>query len=194
MRLGISIPDELHRRLDPLKQYINVSQICREAIEERIRCYEKALASGSDKDIALAMEEAWKEELKMREIVDVNWGRLGSEDVRPWVTAAGLRDWNYLHHRQGIIDKQGRSRWEVPPCPQSKGQRPSRTGGLNYKGGFSNKMNIFMTGSMSVEVLMERLRNESTCQYGWHTPTQRGTLFARSGSAGPAAEEDLGLQ
>ena len=115
MRLGISIPDELHRRLDPLKQYINVSQICREAIEERIRCYEKALASGSDKDIALAMEEAWKEELKMREIVDVDWGRLGSEDVRPWVTAAGLRDWNYLHHRQGIIDKQGRSRWEVPP-------------------------------------------------------------------------------
>ena len=45
MRIGINIPNELHRRLEPLKQHINISQICREAIEERIGCYEKALAS-----------------------------------------------------------------------------------------------------------------------------------------------------
>ena len=42
--VGVNIPNGLHRRLEPLKQYINVSQICRDAIEERIRCYEKALA------------------------------------------------------------------------------------------------------------------------------------------------------
>ena len=117
MRLGISIPNELHRRLEPLKQYINVSQICREAIEERMGCYERALASRSDQDIVSAMEEAWKEELKMRDIVDVDWGRLGREDARLWVTAARLRDWNYLHHRQDIIEKQGRPRWDVPTPP-----------------------------------------------------------------------------
>ena len=115
MRLGISIPNELHRRLGPLKQYINVSQICREAIEDRIRCYEKALASRSDQDVVSAMERTWKEEMKMRAIVEVDWGMSGCEDARPWVTSARLPDWNYLHHRQDIIRKQERPRWEVPP-------------------------------------------------------------------------------
>ena len=115
MRLGINIPNELHRRLEPLKQYINVSQICREAIEDRIRCYEKALASRSDQGIVSAIEEAWKEELKMRAIVEIDWGMLGCEDAEAWVTRARVHDWAYLQHRQDIIRNQGRPRWEVPP-------------------------------------------------------------------------------
>ena len=117
MRLGINIPNELHRRLEPLKQYINVSQICRDAIEDRIACYEKALANWSDQDIVSAMERVWKEEMEMRDIVDVDWERLGLKDAKQWVTAARLRDWNYLHHRQAIIEKQGRPRWDLPTPP-----------------------------------------------------------------------------
>lgn len=115
MRLGISIPNELHSRLEPLKQYINVSQICREAIEERIRCYERALASRSDQDIALALQQVWEEELKMRAIVEVDWGMLGCGDAKSWVNAARLPDWEYLHHRQGVIERQGRPRWDILP-------------------------------------------------------------------------------
>ena len=113
MRLGISIPNELHRRLEPLKQYINVSQVCREAIEDRIRCYEYALASGSDQDIVSAMERTWNEELKMRAVIEVDWRMLGCEDAKSWVTAAQLPDWNYLHDCEDAIRKQGRQRWEV---------------------------------------------------------------------------------
>ena len=115
MRLGISIPNELHRRLEPLKQYVNVSQICREAIEDRVRCYEKALASQNEQDVVLALEMAWKEELEMIAVIEVDWGMSGCGDARPWVTAARLPDWDYLHHRQDIIQKQGRPRWNVPP-------------------------------------------------------------------------------
>ena len=122
MRLGISIPNELHRRLEPLKHYINVSQICREAIEERIGCYERALASRSDQDVVSAMDRAWKEELEMRAIVEFDCGTLGCEDAKSWVTAARLPDWNYLHHRQDVILKQDRPRWEVPP-PYLKGAK-----------------------------------------------------------------------
>ena len=122
VRLGISIPNELHRRLEPLKRFINVSQICREAIEERIRCYEKALASRCDQDVVSAMERIWMEELEMRAIIELDGGTLGCEDAKSWVTAAGLPDWNYLHHRQDIIYKQGRPRWEVPP-PYVKGAK-----------------------------------------------------------------------
>ena len=114
MRIGINIPNELHRRLEPLKQYINVSLICREAIEDRMGCYEKALASCRNQDVVRAIERAWKEERKMRAIVEVDWGMLGCEDAKSWVTVAQLKDWDYLHHRQDIIQRQGRPRWEVP--------------------------------------------------------------------------------
>ena len=113
MRLGINIPNELHRRLEPLKQYINVSQICREAIDDRITCYEKALASRGDQDVVSAMERAWNEELKMRAVIEVDWRMLGCEDAKSWVTAARLPDWNYLHDCEDAIRKQGRQRWEV---------------------------------------------------------------------------------
>ena len=115
MRIGINIPNELHRRLKPLKQNINVSQICREAIEDRIRCYEKALAIGSNWNIVQVIERAWEEERNMRAIVEVDWGMLGCEDAESWVTVAQLNDWDYLHHRQVVIRRQERPRWEVPP-------------------------------------------------------------------------------
>ena len=124
MRIGVNIPNGLHRRLEPLKQYINVSQICRDAIEERIRCYEKALASRSGQDIARSIERVWEEERKMRAIVEVDWGMLGCADAKSWVTAAQLKDWEYLHHCQDVIQRQGRPRWEVPP-PYLEGVRTS---------------------------------------------------------------------
>ena len=115
MRIGINIPNELHRRLEPLRQHINISQICREAIEERLGCYEKALASRGDQDVAQAIERTWGEERRMRDIIKVDWGMLGCQDAKSWVTVAQLKHWDYLHHRQDIIRKQGRPPWEVPP-------------------------------------------------------------------------------
>lgn len=115
MRLGINIPNDLHRRLVPLKQHVNVSQICREAIEHRIRPYEKALASRSNEDVAKAIERVWEEERSMRKIVEVDWGTLGYKDAKCWIEKARLKDWDYLHHRQEVIERQGRPRWDSPP-------------------------------------------------------------------------------
>ena len=120
MRIGINISSRLHRRLEPLKQHINVSQICREAVEERIRCYERALVSRDDADIVQAMARVWNEEREMRDIVDVDWGMLGCEDAKSWVTEARLKDWDYLHHRQEVIQRQGRPPTDLPP-PHLKG-------------------------------------------------------------------------
>ena len=117
MRIGINIPRDLHQRMEPFKQYINISQICREAIEHRIRYYERALAIRSDEDVLEAIERAWEEERKMRDIIEVDWGMLGCQDAKSWVEAAELKDWYYLHHRQEVIDRQRRPRWVVPPPP-----------------------------------------------------------------------------
>ena len=51
----------------------------------------------------------------MRAIIEVDWGMLGCEDAYSWVNAARLKDWDYLHHRQDVIGRQGRPPWQVPP-------------------------------------------------------------------------------
>ena len=51
-RIGVNIPNELIKRLEPLKPEMNVSQICREAITRHLEAYERArsgLGSGECK-------------------------------------------------------------------------------------------------------------------------------------------------
>ena len=134
MRIGINIPNELHRRLEPLKGNINVSQICRDAIQDRIRCYEKALVIRSNMNIVQAIERVWVEERNMRAIVEVDWGMLGCEDAESWVTVARLKDWDYLHRLQDVIRRQERPRWEVPP-PHLEGVKTyhERMAELDYR-------------------------------------------------------------
>ena len=115
MRIGVNIPNELHRRLEPFKAYINVSQVCRDALEDRIRCYERVSEIGSNQNIVEAIERVWEEERNWRAIVEVDWGTLGTEDAESWAEAAELEQWRHLHHRQEVIHNQGRPRTDVPP-------------------------------------------------------------------------------
>ena len=48
MRIGINIPNELHRRMEPLKETMNVSQLCRDAITNHLEKYETAIANLQD--------------------------------------------------------------------------------------------------------------------------------------------------
>ena len=115
MRIGINIPNELHRRMEPLKPYINISHICREAIEDRITSYEKAMETVDDSGVSQAIGRAWEEERKMRDVLNVDWWALGCEDAQAWAASGKLQDWKHLHHRQDMIRSQERPAWEVPP-------------------------------------------------------------------------------
>ena len=41
-RISISIPDKLMARLEPIKDSINISRLCREALDQRINAFERA--------------------------------------------------------------------------------------------------------------------------------------------------------
>ena len=45
-RISISIPDKLMAKLEPIKDGINISQMCREALERRVAAFERA--AGND--------------------------------------------------------------------------------------------------------------------------------------------------
>ena len=44
----------------------------------------------------------------------IDWELLGIEDARLWVQLAKLEDFEYLIHRLEVLEKQGRSPYEVP--------------------------------------------------------------------------------
>lgn len=115
MRIGVNIPDELMQRLEPLKPDLNISQVCRDALEAKASSHERMLASMDDEGVAAAVQRVWEQEKKFRSVNDVDWMTLAHADAKDWVELADRKDWEHLHHRQEVIRRQGRPAWEVPP-------------------------------------------------------------------------------
>ena len=74
MRIGLNIPDDLLTRLEPLKPSINVSQICREAIEAYVDSYERASMKIEEDGTLEEAERIWRQE----ESRVVDWEELGN--------------------------------------------------------------------------------------------------------------------
>lgn len=118
MRIGINVPDDLLRRLEPLKAVTNISQICRDAIKAHVEAYERA-KTRAKQDRINAIAERLGNKLVPQE---VDWELLGIEDARLWVQLARLEDFEYLLHRLEVLERQGRSPYEVP-IPRVQGVR-----------------------------------------------------------------------
>ena len=111
MRIGVNIPEDLYQRLKPLKETVNTSQVCREAIEAYVNDYERALSRNE----ADGMDDVVDRLLGEEEQSEVDWEELGWNDAAAWVRAADLPTFEYLFHRLDVLKRQGRPSWEVPP-------------------------------------------------------------------------------
>ena len=97
-RISISIPDRLMARLEPVKESINISQLCREALERRIATFERAaVQSGHELDTASLVE-------RLRDERALDGGRfeeLGRSNAAGWMTTA-----SYLEFRVVAEDRR----------------------------------------------------------------------------------------
>ena len=109
MRIGINIPDELLKKMEPLKNVTNVSQICRNSIKTYVEAFERAKAR-IEKDGITRVAERLSNEL-VPPVVD--WELLGIEDARMWVQLAKVDDFQCILERLEVLEKQGRSPDEV---------------------------------------------------------------------------------
>ncbi|MCY4530350.1 MAG: hypothetical protein OXD46_15125 [Chloroflexi bacterium] len=118
MRIGVNIPNDLYRRMEPIKHTINVSQLCREALEAHVEDYERARARLESDDISETTNRLFREE----EHMTVDWKELGWTDAKEWVEAVDKVNFEHLFHRVDILKKQGRPTWIVPPpgAPEAK--------------------------------------------------------------------------
>ena len=110
MRIGINIPDELMRRLEPLKPELNISQVCREALEAKAESYELMLRMMDDESTKTAVDLVWGQEQQHRQALEIDWEILGYEDAKSWANAATWEDWEYRNRRRDSVWMHGRRR------------------------------------------------------------------------------------
>ncbi len=118
MRIGINVPDDLLKRMEPLKTVTNVSQICRDAIKTHVEAYERAMTRAKEDGMNTIVERLGN----MLVPQEVDWELLGIEDAKIWVRLAKLEDFEYLSHRLEVLERQGGSPYEVP-IPRVQGDK-----------------------------------------------------------------------
>ena len=110
MRIGINVPNDLLNRVKALQPPVNISQVCREALENHATGLQRvedwiSHDGGIDEEVRrLAADyEQWG--------VEPDWPRLGWDDAREWLKGVTserwthfLRDWEFLESRGGQLD------------------------------------------------------------------------------------------
>ena len=103
MRIGVNIPGELINRIEPLRPMLNVSRICREAIETYARNCDRA-ARLDEVDL---MEAETERLLGQERLVNVDWEDMGYQDGKAWTHASDLEDFEDAFHNFAISQRNG---------------------------------------------------------------------------------------
>ena len=84
-RISISLPDSLMAKLEPIKDEINISQLCREALEQRVAAYQRAASrNGNDLDFDALVHRLRGE----RDKFGGKFEQLGKSNAAVWLTVA----------------------------------------------------------------------------------------------------------
>ena len=84
-RISISIPDRLISRLEPIKNGINLSQICREALEQRVAAFERSAERNGQ---ALDLEGLVARLREERDLFGGKFEQLGGDNAAAWLATA----------------------------------------------------------------------------------------------------------
>ena len=105
MRIGVNVPDDLLKQMEPINHMTNLSQVCREAIKDRVDAYERARARADREGMQEVAARLWQEYSEQA----VGWETVGYEDAKMWVQLASVTDFEHLFHNLKIDKRQGRS-------------------------------------------------------------------------------------
>ena len=86
-RISISVPDELMARMNPVKDGLNISQLCRDAIERRVSAYE---ATANHRDEELDLEGLILRLREERELAEGKFQKLGKKNAAAWLRTASF--------------------------------------------------------------------------------------------------------
>ena len=121
VRIGINIPNELMKRLEPLKPELNISQVCRDALTAKAESHERMLARLDDDGIKAAVNRIWEHEEEFLAAIEFDGENLGYEDAASWVKAASPDDWDYVLEDLDDLKERNLPYWRALPPPRVEG-------------------------------------------------------------------------
>lgn len=105
-RISVSVPEELLARLEPVKDRINVSQVCRDALERQIQTLERAATVEADTlDLEALIERIRQERL----LVEGRFEELGRHNAETWMVTAPYLELKAVTETNGAV-QMGRYR------------------------------------------------------------------------------------
>lgn len=146
MRIGVNVPDDLLKRMEPLKTVTNVSQICRDAIKTHVEAYERAMTRAKEDGMNTIAEKLGNLLVPQ----EVDWELLGIEDAKIWVQLAKLEDFEYLLDKLEALERHGRSPYEVT-IPRVQGVKFFEERANDYNEWFDRRIEADPIGDPYIE-------------------------------------------
>ena len=99
-RISVSVPEELLARLEPVKEQIDVRQVCRDALERRIQAFERASTVKADSLDLEALIERLRDE---RGLVEGRFEELGRHNAETWLGTAAYLELKAVNETNGAL-------------------------------------------------------------------------------------------
>lgn len=100
-RISISLTEGLMKRMEPVKDKINISQVCREALEGRVATFERANGRHGGKLDVQRLIGRLREE---RALVEGKWERLAVRNASIWLDTASYEELRGVAEDRGSLN------------------------------------------------------------------------------------------
>ena len=91
MRLGINIPREIYDQIKESRPEVNLSQVCREALEQRISLGERAIARVAEDGMEGEVTRLAQSVRNL--LMEPDWAGYAREDARDWLRVVSKEEW-----------------------------------------------------------------------------------------------------
>ena len=111
MRIGINVPDELLQKVKGTQPPVNVSQVCRDALERYVEVSDRAraqtVADGVDEHVIRLAKSV------QTPMIEPDWEACALDDARDWVRATNPESWPQFMHQCEVLRRQKRDEAEM---------------------------------------------------------------------------------
>ena len=111
MRIGINVPDGLMHQIKGIRPEVNVSQVCREALQHRVHVAKIAASRAHDDGVEVQVERL--SDLISRPPNEPNWLAYAIEDAAEWVRVVTPEAWEQFIYQADFLRRQGRDEIEM---------------------------------------------------------------------------------
>ena len=106
MRIGINVPNELLKRAKEIRPQVNVSKVCREALEHRVEIAERAKAQAIDDGLDEHVTRL--AQFAKAPPIEPDWEAYALDDARDWVRTVTPEDWKMFIYQSDFLRAKGR--------------------------------------------------------------------------------------